>query len=232
MALNKIYDTAFERLCLEDRPEFSDPELQKILQIIYNRSGYLKVGDKFFCYDDNNNGIVRLMLGKVVGANKYIIERILYRINHYSLSFACSDKDAEKVLEVNERQLTSAKLLGSTLFKKEIFIPFDVNIYGDIREKEIYKYHGSPFFVDIDAQYIEDADTELRIVGYIYTRDGLFNELQNEYEIYNYAVVVVDDVVDDIKYLHNYDIKEQDILLMKKIPKTNKHLVVYSLDEE
>ena len=119
MALNKIYDTPFERLCLEYTPDFSTEEPRKWLEETYNRKGYLNIGDEFIYYNENN-GIEKLIRGKVVDKDKYVINRMGYKFNNICLTIFCRERDTKRALEINEEQLAKAKMLGSTLFNKNI----------------------------------------------------------------------------------------------------------------
>lgn len=224
MALNKIYDTPFERLCLEYTPDFSTEEPRKWLEETYNRKGYLNIGDEFIYYNENN-GIEKLIRGKVVDKDKYVINRMGYKFNNICLTIFCRERDTKRALEINEEQLAKAKMLGSTLFNKKDFIPYHNYIFETIHD-EIF-YEGIDF--EVCLRYIADEETERIIVNYLYNLDDKLIKLYKDcVEKSDYChMAIVDNIRDDIYHMYEHPINEKDIWFMIKIPDTNLHLVIF-----
>lgn len=137
MALNKIYDTPFERLCLEERPEFSDPESQKLLERIYNRSGYLKIDDAFVKIDIVE-GFTKVIYGTVKGINEYHLDHIEYVKDDVYISCYIPEYYDNDWISVDKSVINKARMLGTSVFSQKEFIKAD----REFLEKIIWKQKG------------------------------------------------------------------------------------------
>lgn len=186
MALIKQYDTPFEKLNLEDLPEFSDPESQKLLQDIYNRMGMLNVGDKFIQYKEDD-GIKQLVCGEVTGFDTYnLLETHYWTDDNLIIDFEAND-DFEKNIEVDESFSDKAKMLGTTVFIKKYFVPYESDIFY-----KICKYlNGGEW--DVIKQHKWFIDTEYM------TEDEVFNTI---YYIRDYKDIIEAMRKCDSVYMH------------------------------
>ena len=116
----KKYDTPFDRF--DFGKEASNSYVLEVLNETYKRSGYLKVGDHFFQYDEHDN-YKRVVYGEVTGTNTYKVHTSWYIIGNLLISF-----DPKEYLDVtvkaSEKQLMKAKDVGRSIFKKKDYIPY------------------------------------------------------------------------------------------------------------
>lgn len=238
MALVKQYDTAFERLCLEYDPEFSDPESQKILERIYKRSGMLKINDEFITIEIVE-GFIKITYGEVLGIDKYKETGVDYIEGN--INIACLVDFFEKhKLKVQDSLVNKASLMGQTVFNRKEFIKAD----HDFLEKIIWKLkgleivNGRPSRND-EMIYIQSAEeiniyNEKKVLAYIAKNKAYLEELITDENGKRYAdtsinIVYICDIVD---FEDNLRCNEHVGYKTMEIPNSNYYIVIspYKMD--
>lgn len=174
MVLIKQYDTPFERLCLEERPEFSDPKSQKLIQSLYNRSGYLKVGDSFVKIEEIEGlgGFTKTIYGRVTGIDKYEVTGVHYIKDDIKITVDIDEPDEPKehILRAEESAIKKAALLNKTLFNQKEYIDCEYNRAA--LENIIWKMNGNQMINDKEYFEVSAYDEiwnikESKVLAYI-----------------------------------------------------------------
>lgn len=237
MALIKQYDTPFERLCLEDRPEFSDPESQKLIQSLYNRSGYLKVGDSFFKIEEIEGlgGFTKTIYGRVTGINKYEVTGVHYIKGNIKVIVDIDEPEKSKepnehILRAEEAVINKAALLNKTLFNQKDYI--DCEYDRAALENIIWKMNGTQ--MNNDKEYFEVTSDEViwdikesKVLAYIEENRAYIEELITDDNGKKYKDMSIDIVGawDFDKYTDNLIYGYKSI----EIPETDYYLFVYPI---
>ena len=233
MALIKQYDTTFERLCLEDRPEFSDSESQKLLERIYNRSGYLKIDDEFITIEIIE-GFIKVNYGRVLGIDEYEKTGVDYIEGNINLTCLVDFFEKHK-LKVKDSLVNKAAVMGQTVFSKKEFIKAD----HAFREKIIWKLKGLEIVNGRPARndemiYIQSAEeindyNEKKVLGYIaenraYLEEIITDENGKRYDDISINIIYICDIVD---FEDNLRCNEHVGYKTIEIPNSNYYLIVH-----
>lgn len=233
MALKKIYDTPFERLCLEERPEFSDPESQKRLEHIYNRRGYLKEGEQFIMVEEIE-GFQKTIYGRTTGIDGYEVCGVDYIKNDICIHIE-TDEPHEHWLNVEQSDINKARILGITLFNKKEFITYNQEILENIIWRmngiiiDSLGYHTDKEYFVIESGNEIDRYVERKIINYIEENraflEGLISDENGKrYDDISINIVYICDIVD---FEDNLRCNEHVGYKTVEIPNSNYYLVVW-----
>lgn len=234
MAQIKQYDTPFERLCLEDRPEFSDPEALKIIEKTYKRKGQLNIGD-VFCNFDEIDGFIKITIGRVTGFDKYVAFDCIYRKEDIVVSISEYWEEEYYIIE-EESTINKCRLLGKTVFNQKEFIKVDrdflLKIIWMLKGIEIANLKSQKvegiLRIGYYYEYIDDND-EKRVLAYIeenkeYLESLITDENGKKYSGVNIDIVGTCNILD---LEANLGIDEHEGYKTIHIPNTNYYLVVH-----
>ena len=230
MALNKIYDTPFERLCLEDTlEEYECFDTLEDLAECYQRAGYLNIGDEFFNYTETDK-YKRLIIGQVVDKYTGRASSVEYRIKDINIYFREANELEIRNINLDESKLNKVKMLGTPAFHKKEFIPYNEELVRWLSDESLRCYidKGTAINLCIYSQYVFDEICEKAIIDCIIDMVDIIYKHQKRINSMGEDGDCEIDVIDENELKQYFaNNKYNDIETIIKIPNTNKYFIFY-----